>query len=1012
MPKHTVVAGSTDILRPSHPPPTLHSRTFSPSMQQELFRTSPEPPTPPTAAQGGPDFPVAWAPSHQPQQQQQETQGPPSAFPRRISGWLSGVLSPPTPSPTPGPGSGGSGTETLSPSPLPRTSSASGYRVMQGKNASAQSLSFPPPSRERSVSPSPAPPPPPASSPPSTFRAPSPKKSAGGGLGGWVGLGGGGGLDKAVQFFLDSDSNGVGSGEEIWVMGVRHDGVVKDEEREKESKKERKRKEKEKERERDELEIVRVGASTPGGSKILSALPKRAIVKALPGAVTGGNKLMSSAAKLASSNSKEKKGKKEQQSSSAPRFREGWDRNASVSPPPSSAASTSSGPLSSMPFPPPSLAQTGGWPPSFYHDFYSRIVLHYRSGFPVIPCQPNTNPLRDVLGSLSASLGRGGGPSGRTADGLTSDAGWGCMLRTGQSLLANALERVHLGREWRRPVPAKDKEPSSPMVVVDPHTYQRLISWFIDDPSPLAPFSVHKFAVKGKELGKEIGEWFGPSTAAGAIKSLTNEFAPAGMGVANAIDGTLYRTDVYDAAQTVVKKEKRRSKDVMRNPNAKVKWQRPVLVLFGLRLGINGVNPIYFESVKAIFRFPQSVGIAGGRPSSSYYFIGYQGTSLFYIDPHHTRASIPLRIIPQELHQQALTKPLTSGKKDDSEWEKLENNNDSGSFQSVSFKPSSSPTTSSFGGFSGGVANSNSSTSKYGDTEKEDPLDAFFSQAYPDVSLRTYHCEKVRRMGITGLDPSMLVGFLIRDEVDWEDFVARTKELPKSIFSIQNEMPHWLRGKGTESDGSTSDHGVESLSEPEDWEEDGTSSSKQSGSNYNSIRKSKENTPFSEELDAEVTPNTKRKPDPPPEMDLGEETPELDDSMVSENPTLNAKEPDRDSWVDTGSTGGSVPSTARPNKTFNHDDSRPQSDYQTLLKDDESVLMMGSGSIHSLEGWQRVEEKRKRKSSGLALGWSGDDDDDDEMESSEPQVTAEGNSNDQTRQPDRNGEVQKPSISR
>jgi cysteine protease ATG4 len=49
-------------------------------------------------------------------------------------------------------------------------------------------------------------------------------------------------------------------------------------------------------------------------------------------------------------------------------------------------------------------------------------------------------------------------------------------------------------------------------------TYVRVLSWFLDDPSPLCPFSVHRMALIGKELGKEVGEWFGPSTAAGALK--------------------------------------------------------------------------------------------------------------------------------------------------------------------------------------------------------------------------------------------------------------------------------------------------------------------------------------------------------------------------------------------------------------------------------------------------------------------------------------------------------------
>lgn len=96
--------------------------------------------------------------------------------------------------------------------------------------------------------------------------------------------------------------------------------------------------------------------------------------------------------------------------------------------------------------------------------------------------------------------------SGGGTKALTSDAGWGCMLRTGQCVLGNALVRLHLGRAWRVDHSPRDEG------------YRRILTWFLDDPSVLCPFSVHRMALVGRELGKEVGEWFGPSTAAGAIR--------------------------------------------------------------------------------------------------------------------------------------------------------------------------------------------------------------------------------------------------------------------------------------------------------------------------------------------------------------------------------------------------------------------------------------------------------------------------------------------------------------
>ena len=63
-------------------------------------------------------------------------------------------------------------------------------------------------------------------------------------------------------------------------------------------------------------------------------------------------------------------------------------------------------------------------------------------------------------------------------------------------------------------------------------------------------------------------------------------------------------------------------------------------MLLGIQLGIDGVSPIYSDtitvSMKALYTFTQFFGIARGRPSSSYYFVGSQADNLFYFDIHHT----------------------------------------------------------------------------------------------------------------------------------------------------------------------------------------------------------------------------------------------------------------------------------------------------------------------------------------------------------------------------------------
>lgn len=68
---------------------------------------------------------------------------------------------------------------------------------------------------------------------------------------------------------------------------------------------------------------------------------------------------------------------------------------------------------------------------------------------------------------------------------------------------------------------------------------------------------------------------------------------------------------------------------------------------------------------------------------------------------------------------------------------------------------------------------------------------------------------------MSGLDPSMLIGFLCRDDAEWVDLKRRVAELPRAIFSIQDEPPSWTMD-------SDDNLGLESFSDPEDEEgEDG-----------------------------------------------------------------------------------------------------------------------------------------------------------------------------------------------
>lgn len=218
-------------------------------------------------------------------------------------------------------------------------------------------------------------------------------------------------LDKAVQYFLDTDSTADKCEEDIWVLGVRHAGYTPP-------------------------SIAEQKGDGSDRRSIITVDEKKKKGKGLNfGAIRKGKERRTNSIDSVRGIEGDRRFSSASQAPSSP-------SRHTPSPSISPVTSPSLSPRTSFQLPPQPI--THGWPLLFYQDFYSRIALTYRVGFPPIPCSPNSaGGVHAVMNTLSLSMGRGGG---RTNEGLSSDTGWGCMLRTGQSLLANALITVHLGR--------------------------------------------------------------------------------------------------------------------------------------------------------------------------------------------------------------------------------------------------------------------------------------------------------------------------------------------------------------------------------------------------------------------------------------------------------------------------------------------------------------------------------------------------------------------------------------
>lgn len=284
----------------------------------------------------------------------------------------------------------------------------------------------------------------------------------------------------------------------------------------------------------------------------------------------------------------------------------------------------------------------------FNEKISSLIFISYRNNFPKIK-------VKDSKGEQ-----------------LTSDCGWGCIIRACQMLFARALYKL-----FKKKFNSKTESILNhalfyfleyPFNFTEmPNTFSSIISKYLSilysDPnndsniiyeikSVSSPFAIQNICSVGTLFNKLPGKYYSDIHIPHIFNEINKEFnAITNLAIlpfqividkSKVIEDCFTPIDTEHPSDLIFIDSNHANHDqnsIMFN-NKKYYFTKAGLIFISVRLGIKLISPEYFHSIKKMFECKELMGVVGGKGVYAYYFFGHNNDHLLYLDPHFNQEAV------------------------------------------------------------------------------------------------------------------------------------------------------------------------------------------------------------------------------------------------------------------------------------------------------------------------------------------------------------------------------------